>query len=1086
MDSNGTSGNINIGGSSRVVVGDFSQEFNIQVGRQPPRNPKQVLLDSLTFDRWDARIRGLSTALDDTCQWLVAHTTFQLWLDPQHGAQHGGFLWLKGKPGSGKSTVMKEGVTWTKRAFPQHVVATYFFNARSPHELEKSSLGVYRLLTHQLLARWPEGLGLFTQMFSSKVRNGKMVEEWRVTELYNFWFEYVTHPGLPPLTMFVDALDEGKEDDVRSMIDNLVDLTRRSRSVDNVIRICLSSRHYPNITIDKCVSIVLEEQYEHRQDIELYVSEKLRGNFKSPMQDLRRQVLDCSNGVFLWVVLVVPILNRLCDNGYTAKMRAKQLERVPPGLFDVFNSLILRDSEDLQECITLLQWVLFSLRPLTPHEVCAALEVASTSQEDLDLSLDVEDRETLTMEMAQRRILHCSRGLVELTAEPNVQFIHGTVRDFLLGRNEITLAEANLTANHNFTANFRADHCHLNIAKVCLRYLTALANTSQSSETKLIEGYLTALTNGSQLSETDLIEYPLATYAAKYWWQHIRAVNYETSDDILAMATDLCLIESRLLTWVRNYDVETRSQWHSNPSFDSSELSPPLYYAAKTGFSDLVSVIVDRGADVDARGRHNKDTVLQTASYMGYEEIVQVLVNAGADVNVKGGFAATPLCEASAKGYENIVRILLGAGANIHAEGGNALYAAASEGYDKILQLLLDAGANVTAEGGITLNAASERGHEKIVRMLLDAGANVNAGDGNNETALQTASKNGHKKIVHLLITAGAEINAQGPNGTALYAASAQGHEQEVHMLLNAGADANAEGGNSLYAASARGHEKVVHMLLDAGADVNAEAGGLYANALRAAVRGGYVKIVRMLLIAGADVNAEGGTVLHAPSVQGSEQAVQILQDGGSNVPAEGRRPSTALQIALSEGHEEIVQMLLDAGAEVNAKRCDGTALYIASFKGYENLTQTLLDAGANVNAEGGFYGAALHVASLRGHENVVRVLVDAGADVNVEGERFGPALCAASAKGHEKVVDILLAAGARINDGGSAALCAASLNGHEKVVKTLLDNGADANTEQKFYGTALQAARRGGFTGIVQMLLEKGAVSDGQISSLP
>lgn len=173
---------------------------------------------------------------------------------------------------------MKEAVEWKQRS-GQSSVVHYFFNARSSNELEKSSMGLYRSLAHQILTTLPDGLDLVTEMFLSKERGGKMVEEWHTTGLCNFFsLEFVTDDRVPALTLFIDGLDEGEEDDVCNMIDSLIDIVHKSWSAKNIVTVCLSSRHYPNITIHKSISIVLEEQHEHQNDIELYVLRKLKEN----------------------------------------------------------------------------------------------------------------------------------------------------------------------------------------------------------------------------------------------------------------------------------------------------------------------------------------------------------------------------------------------------------------------------------------------------------------------------------------------------------------------------------------------------------------------------------------------------------------------------------------------------------------------------------------------------------------------------------------------------------------------------------------------------------------------------------------
>lgn len=234
------------------------------------------------------------------------------------------------------------------------------------------------------------------------------------------------------------------------------------------------------------------------------------------------------------------------------------------------------------------------------------------------------------------------------------------------------------------------------------------------------------------------------------------------------------------------------------------------------------------------------DNALEKAAQTGNKQIVQLLLDAGAEVNAQGRFFGV----------------------------GNALHAAAYSGNEQILRLLLNAGADINAQGGYYGNAlhaavaanSGEGGLEKVVKLLLDAGADINAEGGYFGHALQAAAYTGNEQILKLLLHAGADVNAQGGQySNALQAAACNGHKQIVKLLLNSGADVNAQGGyfsNALQGAAYRRNEKIVKLLLNAGADVNAQ-GGKYGNALQAAkvlLRrfGGYEQVTKLLLDAGA------------------------------------------------------------------------------------------------------------------------------------------------------------------------------------------------------------------------------------------
>lgn len=129
------------------------------------------LVDSLTLKRMDARLHNIATALPKTCTWHIRQTTFKNWIDDQESQEHEGFLWIKGKPGCGKSTIIKGALNWTNKnsCKTSWITVSYFFNARTIRDLEKSTLGLYRSLVHLLLEAVPSFAATFEDMFSWKV-----------------------------------------------------------------------------------------------------------------------------------------------------------------------------------------------------------------------------------------------------------------------------------------------------------------------------------------------------------------------------------------------------------------------------------------------------------------------------------------------------------------------------------------------------------------------------------------------------------------------------------------------------------------------------------------------------------------------------------------------------------------------------------------------------------------------------------------------------------------------------------------------------------------------------------------------------
>ncbi|KAJ9650855.1 hypothetical protein H2198_009842, partial [Neophaeococcomyces mojaviensis] len=537
-------GKTEINGSAPVQQGDnhgvqihYHQQAPAQSTADGGADKYEVLSQSLLFDRIDARVHNIKKALPKTCKWLFHHKHFNEWYFGRAVREHNGFLWIKGKPGCGKSTIMKTALEWTRAQVQKEggdqTTLYYFFNARAPSSLEKSSLGLYRSLCHQLLCSWPSVKSLFVSKFALKEPRDS-ADAWTTDELQDFLSDVVASAEPYCLRIFIDALDEGeREDDVRQMISFLVDLSERALTLNPSfnLRICLSSRHYPHISIKKGLSLVVEKQPEHDRDIDMYVRQKLTGFESGEKDELRVEVCRKSASIFLWVVLVVSMLNEIDDRGtLLIDMRAR-LDTIPEDLNDLFAEILTKSNYDIEVCIALLQWVLYSTRPLEPGELYLATE-HSRSPADLKWTpppaMIIPPRDRLT-----RWILNCSRGLVELasTQPPVVQFIHETVRDFLIKSHGLASLLPALSANlHGLS--------HEILKTSCVRYISASAIPSDFKcyQTQGYNEYFTRSLPKERLHA----ELPFISYSVSSVFYHANeAQNHGISqDDFLRSRTD--------------------------------------------------------------------------------------------------------------------------------------------------------------------------------------------------------------------------------------------------------------------------------------------------------------------------------------------------------------------------------------------------------------------------------------------------------------------------------------------------------------------------------------------------------------------
>ena len=422
-----------------------------------------------------------------------------------------------------------------------------------------------------------------------------------------------------------------------------------------------------------------------------------------------------------------------------------------------------------------------------------------------------------------------------------------------------------------------------------------------------------------------------------------------------------------------------------------------LLWAAENGDGAVVKLLLEKGADLEAKDDYGR-TLLWWAAEYGYEVVVKLLLEKGADLETKDNHDQTPLWWAAQHGHEAVVKLLLKSGADLEAKdkkyGRTPLWRAAEYGREAVVKLLLEKGADLEAQdndyGQTPLWRAAEYGHEAVVKVLLEKGANLEAKDKKyGRMPLWQAAQNGHEAVVKLLLEKGADLKAKDNYGwTLLCWATQYGHEVLVKLLLENGDDLEAKynyGQTSLWLAAQHGHGAVVRLLLEKGADLEAKDKKYGRTPLWRAAEYGHEAVVKLLLENGAALEAKdnhcGQTPLWWAIKNGHEPVVKLLLEKGADSEAKDKFGRTLLWWAAQHGHETVVKLLLENGADLEAKdNHSRTPLSWAAEYGHEAVVKLLLEKGADLEAKDNYSQTPLLWATKYGHEAVVKLLLKKGA----------------------------------------------------------------------------------------------------------
>jgi nucleoside phosphorylase len=209
---------VNVNSQSSISASHTEEQF-IANDADPSHTQvekRQELLESLSFKQINTRHMTIRTAHLNTCKWLLNHEQYKEWLDPDKIDEHHGFLWIKGKPAAGKSTIMKYIFTRSKKSSTGSITISYFFNARG-EELEKSVLGLYRSLLYQLFIEVPHLQNALDSIHLVS-HDPLDAETWSIETLSNVFQSAIEQLGQRSLMCFIDALDECEENAIRDML----------------------------------------------------------------------------------------------------------------------------------------------------------------------------------------------------------------------------------------------------------------------------------------------------------------------------------------------------------------------------------------------------------------------------------------------------------------------------------------------------------------------------------------------------------------------------------------------------------------------------------------------------------------------------------------------------------------------------------------------------------------------------------------------------------------------------------------------------------------------------------------------------
>ncbi|KAI1595475.1 ankyrin repeat domain containing protein [Pyrenophora tritici-repentis] len=646
-----------------------------------------------------------------TGQWFMDAPEVSRWLNEPKAT-----LFCPGIPGAGKTMMAAIAIDHLLNTMQHstHGVAYVYCNYKAQKKQDVCTM--LTAIMKQLVLGRPSAIEHIDRLHQNHAERGTKPS---LDEITNVLRDVLAQ--YPYVYVVIDALDECQIATRRQFLAKLKDL-----QAGRDVRLMVTARFIPDIEDAFRAALKLEVRAS-RDDVKRFIAGQ---TYRLPtciqrsaaLQDIvQEKILNAVDGMFLLARLHVDSL----QDKQTTKAVKTSLAKLTKGAaaLDVAYAEAIQRIEGQLEghrelARRVLLWITFAKRPLTTTEICCALAVEPDETEiDPDNVPCSED------------IVCVCAGLVVVDQESAlIRLVHYTTQEFF-----------------ERTGNAWVPDSQLHIARTCLTYLCFDAFQSGSC-------------TADKEYEKRLQEHQFLEYAAKYWGEHVRAVEDDIAGQVCTFLNSTSLSCAVQVLRVPVYKYRRYSEVYPTTT--------PLHELAHFGLATIARQLASAASGllmrvVNARNSRG-DTPLSMAAVQGHCETVNVLLDNEADLNAQGGHYGNALQAASYGGHEAVVKMLLNKGADVNAQGG---------------------------EYGNALQAASARGHEAVVKMLLDKGADVNAQGGEYGSALQAALASGHEAVVKMLLAKGADVNAQGGEyGNALQEALYEGHEAVVKMLVAWGA----------------------------------------------------------------------------------------------------------------------------------------------------------------------------------------------------------------------------------------------------------------------------------------------------------
>ncbi|SCV57729.1 uncharacterized protein FFB14_15295 [Fusarium fujikuroi] len=430
------------------ILSTFPQESSASAN-----DVKSSIIESLHFNSMNNREEAITSAFQSTYQWVFSRTpslsstgepmwsSLPNWLESNSKVPY----WITGKPGAGKSTVMKYIANHpavnrylSKWAAGYPIYKIKYYSWKPGLDLGKSEQGLLRTLLHQTLQKnpkltsilCPRRWALFHTIREFETRDLPPWSDWELHESFARLLSF--SKTRIRLIIFVDGLDEF---DVAPM--QLCTLIQRVAQHE-AIKVCVASRSWPQFSDAFADSPGMQMHLLTHDDIRAYVFGNFKGVraflelnslYKNGGDQLLNQIVSKAHGVFLWTAIVTQTIFQSLVEGASLPQLQSTLDRIPPELESLYDAIYSAIPERLlPEVSVMLQIHVSACSPVDWLTLWLADETRGARANINVHALDI-DQVHLVL---KRRLSARTRGILDaVKSTQTVDFLHRTAAEWI-------------------------------------------------------------------------------------------------------------------------------------------------------------------------------------------------------------------------------------------------------------------------------------------------------------------------------------------------------------------------------------------------------------------------------------------------------------------------------------------------------------------------------------------------------------------------------------------------------------------------------------------------------------------------------